>query len=365
MKLHRTLIGAALALLLAAPALEAQDAVVLRRGMLGIRHEAAGTNRVNARQRVVTEVVPGSPAERAGLTVGDTILSINGLAATAQVMSAPFEPGDTVRLRVRRDGRERDVRLVAERSERVLQAFEFALPTLPDSVIGNVSVIMERIRGEMDSTRALTVRLIGADSVITIRSGDTTRVLRLRGNVDLDFDSVRVRGLRSDSMHVFDFGAGMRVLSPDSAHAFAIRALEGVRFPPDSFAFRVFSRELGPDGRPMPDREIEVFSPRDIFASGMSVGMRSIGGAELSDLNPGLAEYFGSATGVLVLNARPGTPAGDAGLRGGDVVLQVNGRPVASIAEMRRAVDALEPGTSVRLRVLRRGQNVDIDLRRL
>jgi membrane-associated protease RseP (regulator of RpoE activity) len=57
---------------------------------------------------LVTELVPGSPAERAGLKVGDVILSFNGirLAENAPLlgMIMAHPPGGTVTLAVRRAG---------------------------------------------------------------------------------------------------------------------------------------------------------------------------------------------------------------------------------------------------------------------
>jgi serine protease Do len=125
-------------------------------------------------------------------------------------------------------------------------------------------------------------------------------------------------------------------------------------------------RMFGPDGSVFRfgADSVHFVRPNEIFASGMTVGMRSVAGAELSELQPELAEYFGTASGVLVLNARDGTPAASAGLRGGDVILQVNGRAVRSIRELRSAIDGVRPDTRIQLRVLRRGQNVDVTLGR-
>src|SRR5687767_3650103 len=65
---------------------------------------------------VITDVSEGSPAAKAGLRKGDEIVRINGLAATNGKFAAiarTLEEGDTVRLRVKRDDKERDYTLVA------------------------------------------------------------------------------------------------------------------------------------------------------------------------------------------------------------------------------------------------------------
>ncbi|RMH13542.1 MAG: PDZ domain-containing protein, partial [Gemmatimonadetes bacterium] len=63
---------------------------------------------------------------------------------------------------------------------------------------------------------------------------------------------------------------------------------------------------------------VEPYVPRTLTAG--FAGRYLLGGAELSDLNEGLAAYFGVEAGVLVTDVLAGTPAAHAGLRAGDVV---------------------------------------------
>lgn len=298
------------------------------RAILGFSSETVP----GAAQRVIIDVFPGSPAAEAGLVKGDTLLRINGLAPSPAVMGTRFEPGDTVVLRIRRDGRERELNIVAaERAGR----FRYVLP---DSIDRRFTVYMDRMRAGVDTLHGfpnITVHRFGHDSTTTIIIGtDTMRV-----------------------PHLQEFGP----LHRDSLARFYGRVLPGMMR--DSAAIRFFTPG---EGR-MFDYDFHADSSFahgfDIMRGSALFGMRAVAGAELAPLNPALAEYFGATDGVLVLNAAERTPAERAGLRGGDIIVQAGDRPVRSIAELRRAIDA-SPDGDVTLRVLRHGRNVDIRLRR-
>jgi len=63
---------------------------------------------------VITAVQPGSPAERAGIQPGDSLVAINGIETPAwdPERDRVRAPGDTVRLRVRRGTVDRELRVV-------------------------------------------------------------------------------------------------------------------------------------------------------------------------------------------------------------------------------------------------------------
>ncbi|MGH7105784.1 MAG: S1C family serine protease, partial [Acetobacteraceae bacterium] len=73
-----------------------------------------------------------------------------------------------------------------------------------------------------------------------------------------------------------------------------------------------------------------------------------------------LAGPDAASSGVLVNAIVPGGPAGRAGLRPGDVVLEVNGTPVADPDAMIRAVASIRPGRRVRLLISRGGRRFDL-----
>jgi hypothetical protein len=63
-----------------------------------------------------------------------------------------------------------------------------------------------------------------------------------------------------------------------------------------------------------------------------------------------------AGTGVRLEAVRDGTPAARAGLRAGDVIIAVNGSPVAGLRDYAAALRRLEPGDEIRVRVRRDGQ---------
>jgi membrane-associated protease RseP (regulator of RpoE activity) len=311
-------------------------------GMLGVMTEAIRTGNEPSRQRVIRDVVPESPAQRAGLVAGDTIVRINGLAATEQVMGSPFEPGDTVVLRVRRNGAERDVTVVAAPRSGMTYRTLIATPdhALPDSVMQQISVIMSNVRSNVENLRELPLsieRMAGDSNVIMRFGSDSVRIFR--------YDNLRDANMPRDSVI-----ARFRNVRPGE-------------FPmifSDSARVQFYNSRIGSLGADT----IEFVRPSDIVTSNVFFGMRSIAGAEVSELNPGLAEYFGVGEGLLVLDAREGTPAARAGIQAGDVIVQVNGVRATSLVEVRRTMLAAATGSSMQIRVLRRGQPIDLTLGR-
>jgi 2-alkenal reductase len=96
-------------------------------------------------------------------------------------------------------------------------------------------------------------------------------------------------------------------------------------------------------------------------------------GITSQDVTPGMARKFGFATrrGALVAKVETGTPAARAGLRGGthvegynglqvslggDLIVRIGNRPVASAQDVSRAVNAFTVGQRVAFTVLRGGK---------
>lgn len=76
----------------------------------------------------------------------------------------------------------------------------------------------------------------------------------------------------------------------------------------------------------------------------------------------GSALGFEGDSGVLVADVQPGTPAEAAGLSAGDVILALDGEPVAGPEELSSAVAERNPGDTVTLSLWRGGDESELDV---
>jgi len=92
--------------------------------------------------------------------------------------------------------------------------------------------------------------------------------------------------------------------------------------------------------------------------------LRGYVGLGLQRLTPDLARSFGlpDARGALVTALDPDGPAAEAGLRRGDVILSLRGRPIASDEELRTQMSRLKPGERASLGVARDGRRFNVEV---
>lgn len=85
-------------------------------------------------------------------------------------------------------------------------------------------------------------------------------------------------------------------------------------------------------------------------------------GVYIQDMTPALAESFGldKTDGILVAQVMEDSPARKAGLKQGDLILQMNGKPVGTVADFRNRVSFTPPGTKVKLLVLRETEELTL-----
>jgi len=87
-------------------------------------------------------------------------------------------------------------------------------------------------------------------------------------------------------------------------------------------------------------------------------------GVEPSDLTPELAETFGvkADAGVIITGVLQNGPAAQAGIRPGDVITTVAGKPVHNVAELLSGVAALKPGTPAAFEVRRQDRSLTVNI---
>ena len=369
----------ALGLAAAVPA-AAQDGVYVVRSSpawLGVSYEVQWLQEDGrCTPRVVVDgIVHGSPAERAGLRAGDAITAVDGEPlppGRLQVIATRLVPGDSVRLRFVRDGTTREVTAVADRRPDRPLGVTVQTPRLRSvpviEVVGDTLVARE-LAPEWDPGRVRSYWIVQNDGRAEYRT--------LGGWSSTELDE------RVSSLLACADSASVVFTRRADDGAMATTELRRVQARADSIRVLINRRareRVGTEAllRPAPAdsvspgvgprRSLELRTPEGSysfqFEDHVVVGMRGVAGAELTALEPELADYFRNADeGLLVLRVAPGTPADRAGLRPGDVVTAADGRRVASLAELRRII-ALPQAGDVELRVVRKGRARLLTLRR-
>ena len=68
-----------------------------------------------------------------------------------------------------------------------------------------------------------------------------------------------------------------------------------------------------------------------------------------------MADASGQPAGIGILALTPGGAAAKAGIQAGDIIVDLAGQPVTSVAALQSILAAHKPGDQVRARVLRNG----------
>jgi serine protease Do len=91
---------------------------------------------------------------------------------------------------------------------------------------------------------------------------------------------------------------------------------------------------------------------------------RSYIGVQVQPVSAGIAESLGlkNAAGALVDEAKADTPAAKAGIQPGDVITAVNGNAVKDSRTLAREISAMAPGSTVKLDILRKGEQKSVDV---
>ena len=284
------------------------------RGYLGVstyqpmtEEISGGRTTTTLSYHIVETVSEGSPAARAGIQPGDTLIAINRRDARVRSLE-PYvrEPGAKLNLTIGRDGVRRDIAVTVGRRP---PTFDGACMQYRDYRFVDAtgqSVVMYRGRG---ATGAGGSGAASGSATIVGQGGGAARA------------RVNVAGQGPVSV----------VLSPDSMARSTF-----IMVPPAGAAGALFLARGG---------------------SGAIVA-----GAEVSLVNGGLKAIFAVEYGALVTNVAPRSPAEQSGIVSGDVIVRANGENVTAIAVLQRQIQAANAKGSVTLDVIRAKQPIQITL---
>lgn len=87
-------------------------------------------------------------------------------------------------------------------------------------------------------------------------------------------------------------------------------------------------------------------------------------GIEAQDITPELADSFrlSKAQGALIAGVLHGSPAERAGLRAGDILLAIEGKPVIDSGSMLNLIAALKPNQKATIQIARAGQTISVSI---
>jgi len=200
-----------------------------------------------------------------------------------------------------------------------------------------------------------------------------------KGDVVLEFDGERVRGVRHFTRLVQETPAGRKVqtsvMRDGQKLNLTIEPREGGGFSYFGDGDKVsVLRNLTGDwaldipkpaaparpATPMPPKPpaLPAFPDFDTFVWRSGNGL----GITVGDLSDQLAQYFGTKDGVLVTSVTDNSAAAKAGIKAGDVITSFNGQTVADAAQLRRLVADAKIGTTATLKVLRNGRPADLKI---
>ena len=88
-------------------------------------------------------------------------------------------------------------------------------------------------------------------------------------------------------------------------------------------------------------------------------------GVQIQPITPELAESLNLKTqeGALVGEVQPGLPAAQAGMKSGDIIIDVDGTPIKTVRELQRKIAAFRPDSTVKVKVLRDGKEQLIEVK--
>jgi serine protease Do len=112
---------------------------------------------------------------------------------------------------------------------------------------------------------------------------------------------------------------------------------------------------------------VPINMARSVMESLIKTGhvVRGYLGVYIQDIDQTMAKAMklSSQGGALISDVAKDSPAENAGLKQGDVIIELNGKPVKNTTELRNNIAETAPGTKVQLKVLREGKEKTIPVK--
>jgi serine protease Do len=111
----------------------------------------------------------------------------------------------------------------------------------------------------------------------------------------------------------------------------------------------------------MPNTQFNISGPEGLMVMDSRTPVLGI---SAEDLSGQLGAYFGAPddSGILVREVRSGTPAEKAGLKAGDVIVQLDGKPVHTLTELRDGLRDKAEQKTASLAILRKGAPMNVSV---
>ena len=282
---------------------------------------------------VITQVIPGSPADEAGLSTGDVITAVDETeidsAQTLIDTIQSYAPGDVVTLTVERDGESLDVTVTLGERPEVITTERIPSDTRP-MVRGTLNVLGLEARM---TDEGLEISEIADDSLLAgsgLQVGDVITALNDQPVTEMDVTTL---------MHLLHYTTGEPI-----------------------------SVTLLRDGEEMTiDVTIELPTPPvmpDFGAEMMVPAQPSQLGVRFQTLTPDIAESdeLPVEEGARILEIYDDTPAAEAGLQVDDIITEVDGDVVDEERTLSDRLYAYEEGDTVTLMIVRDGEEMTLDV---
>ena len=309
----------------------AQDEPTEARAFIGIQFDR------QADAVTVTRILPNSPADEAGLAVGDIITAIDGEAVSkdtiAETISA-YAPNDTATLSVTRDEEEIEIEITFGESLR---------PSRP--ILENVPIFGSDEFGlEFDGEVATVSQLSDKSELYEsgLREGDI--ITAINGNTLSELDTA------------FEFGTDETLTLTVERDGESLDI-----YVPAEFAPMFFIGMLGQ--RPFDFGGGQLFPNRPLTPDNFG-NNRILLGVQFVTLDEQTALQYDSelTEGAYLTNILPNSPAEFAGLQVGDVVIAVDDDVVDFERTLSDRIFAYESGDMITLTVQRGDETIEIEV---